>query len=508
MQRHAAFLAFLRGPLSPLVFLAAVFAVYLPALFNAYAYDSTLLIPRVAGPVPISVLWTPAAYGDATGIMSWRPATALSYWLLDARAFRQTPALSHALNLLLHAGAAWMFALVARRLWPLPGRPARTAGCFLGLFFAVHPLASEAVLCAGFRGDVAALAFALAALLFADRALRGSFGALAMATLLLFGALLWKESAVFAVPLLLFLGLLRRASPIRIVFLGFGSLAAFVIFIALWIPFRYQDAPLEHLGGSRLLAVASFLTILHEVYLPRFIAPFTLRVLHPIEPLTTLWDARLGSAILMLAVIVAVPSWLLRRDGRVLFALAWVVAAFLPVSHIVKIPDPVAERFCYAPLPGVLLFLALIGHRALLFRSSKLLPVAVALLLGFAIRSHVRAYDWRDDITLNIANWEQPGDRSPRALEALGALYLSRSNEPAATPEHRAEALQRAEEALTALLATQPNHPAATRLLAVLRHAQGNRAEAARLAARSLELAPNDPVAQRVARALSAPVTE
>lgn len=470
---------------APAIFLAITFAVFGRALFNEYAYDSTILIPRLAQQnATLLDLMNPDRYGTVSAVMSWRPLPVASFLLLDNMLFRGNAALSHALNLLIHALNGWLlFGLMRRWQWGVEEARALWPALIGATLFLVHPLVSEAVLCAGFRFDLMATTFVLLALRVAmarpDSAAAGLPSALLAAGALTLG-LLSKESAVLVLamaPLALFV--LRRDGR-GAVLQALVLAAAAGLFAFVWLKFRYVNYNTKFLGGGdRWLGMANFLASAKDIYLRLLVVPWPLRVNHGFVPATELADPRLLHAALVvggLGLFAAVAAWL---EPFCLLGAAWVGCAFLPVSQIVPVPDAVAERFCYLPMAGVGIFAA--GALARIGKySEKPLPFFAIVLLPLAFLSGRRTWQWQDDLTLNAANWEAaPAEDPETELNLAGVLLLAadRARQDGDHDREKADS-ERAGALLTALLASDPGHAEGQRLMAVWHLREGRRTEA------------------------------
>ncbi len=542
-----------------LLFVLLALAVYGPALGGGeYTCDGRMQIRRLhepflgepaladrSLPAAIAVLADPHRFGPATSHLSWRPFTALTTLLADHEIFRETAALSLALNLVLHGLAAWLLFLCLRRM--LSGRappphappatdPPATGGALAGaLLFLLHPLNSEAVLCAGFRPDLAATTLMLAMALLVLRPpkpvalpdashrsrnlLRPAATTAAVAALFAC-ALLFKEIAAAAlvlVPLLVLQMQHRRdksTGAVRVFPLAAALAAVFAVFITLWLRFRAEGYPAEFLGGGgRALGMANALTAVWEVYLRKLACPWPLQVDIVFEPVAGLLDARFLWALGGTAALLAAALLLLRHNRAALFGLAWAAVCILPCMQLIPIPDPVAERFAYAPMAGVAMAAGALVWQ--LWPMTELLPAArravllagTALALLYAGTACRRSFDWRTDVGLNIANWEETGDTRPAALENLGALYLMKADRERAEGNAAAarDSLKKAGEPLMRLRRTRPENVAGWRLGALCAWAEGRPAEARELISQALQLAPDDTATRQTAAAIIAP---
>jgi hypothetical protein len=539
-----------------LLFLLLSMAVYGPVLsVGEYTYDGRAQIQRLHEPFlgepaladrslagAAAVLADPHRFGPATSHLSWRPLTALTTLIVDHRLFRETAALSVALNLLLHGLAAWLLFLCLRRM--LAGRappphappatdPPATGGALAGaLLFLLHPLNSETVLCAGFRPDLAATVLMLGMTLLILRRTAapahpesarpsGIPHALvtAAAVAAVFAcALLFKEIAAAALVLMPLLAVMMRkrnggktALP-RIFLLAAALGAVFAAFIVIWLRFRAAGYPAAFLGGDgRTLGVSNAVTALWEVYLRKLACPWPLRINGIFDPVASPLDPRMLWAAGGIAALLAATLLLFRHNRTAIFGLVWAGACFLPYMQLVPIPEPVAERFAYAPMAGIAMAAGalvwqlwpLTEHWPALRRTAIFTGAALAMLCaGIACR---RSFDWRTDIGLNIANWEEAGDTRPTALESLGALYLMKADRERAggDPAAAQKSLAKAGEALSRLRLAQPANVAGWRLGALWAWAEGRPEQAREFIRQAVRLAPDDTAVRAAEKALN-----
>lgn len=429
-------------------------AAYVRSLANDFTYDEGLVIVR-AQPFlqswSLETLFSPLYFGAAQE-GTWRPICTLTY-MIDA-AIAMHPAVFRAQSLLWHLGAAWLLMAFARRLLPARHRPFALAA---GLFFALHPVTTETVDNPSFREDGLATFFVLATLILAldERAGRRRLALLTFAL-----GLLSKESAIVTPALLAAIRFGRlggEPAPARPAwreqalelgpYLGVAAIYLGVRFGPMSIPMAYARYP----GGSFLAALTG-LPAIWAYYLRLVVVPWPLCADYtgffrfgrqPLFP--TLGGVGAVAAFIGLLV------WAARRGQRlVAFGLAWFLVCLLPVSNLVPMPIPAAERFLYLPLAGIALALAsglalaaeLLGARAVRFG----LGIGAALLTTYLVLANLRHADWRDDETL----WRATAATNPRscgAQSAVGGNLLSKGM-AAEDPALLREAARRQELAL------------------------------------------------------------
>jgi hypothetical protein len=434
-----------------LVTILAVLA-YARALGNELTYDEDLVLARAA---PFLQSWDFGAliskrYFSSSFEGTWRPFCTLTY-MVDA-ALSMQPLTFKLDDLLWHIAAANLVMALARRLLP---EGWRRYAIVTGLLFAVHPVTTETVDNASFREDALVTVLTLATLLLAlDRRPWWSLGAFGL-------GFLSKESAVVAPALLALLRLGRLGDPLaprptlrsltrELAPYGVVTLAYLAIrFGPLATPIAYAQYP----GGSFSAALAGLPAIwTHDLRL--LVAPWPL-----CADLTGAFrfggqpPLQLAGALAVVGGYVALMVVAARRGERALaFGLAWFLVALLPVSNLLPMPIPAAERFLYLPLAGIAIAAsAVVGVAAERMgpRARKVgVAVGTAALAVFVVLTNLRHADWKDDEAL----WRATVAVNPSscgAQSAVGGRLLSlgmASHDPAqlreaATRQERALAL-------------------------------------------------------------------
>jgi Flp pilus assembly protein TadD len=445
-----------------------------PVLDDGWAVVDNPLVQGGLSNAP-RILAAPYGYaGGATLAGPFRPLTTLSFaasYALHGRA----PLGYHLVNLALHAAAALLVVVVARRLAeavPAGASPssaqAPRVALLAGLLFAVHPAHVEAIAPMVGRNELLAACGGLSALAVAlgGRGAARSVTRLAAAVALLALAVLAKEGAAvvpalyavvaFTVPGAAGLdarpGLSSgpgRAALLRAAVVALAlalALAPYVLLRGLptGVPVASQwfaGVPRATVALTTSRVLAEYLRILA---FPAFLGTdfaYAARV-----PLVTRPDAAFLAATAAWAALVGAAVALVRRAPLVSAGVLWTFAALLPVLHLVPIGVLMAERLTYLPSAGfcvaaaALLAWGLEAARAPgkagapLRRTGPGLAAAalgVAVLLGS--RAAVRAADWRDGVAL----WEAELPKAPRdpvVNNNLAVAYSGRGDHARALP--------------------------------------------------------------------------
>ncbi|HMP73998.1 MAG TPA: tetratricopeptide repeat protein [Kiritimatiellia bacterium] len=486
--------------------------LYLPGRSHPFVYDDHGVILEnafLAQPDALHRTLTLHTFTDPTVIDGQRPTLLLTY-LLDHTLHRDAPSRWRLTNYLLHA----LVLIALAGLWMRLGLPPAWSGC-LALLTGLHPLAVEAIHSPAFREDPLALLLSLAFLhllilpAHANRLLPVRAAAASISFLL---ALLAKESALFAPALLI---ALRFLFPQRLP--SWRALLPVLLLCAIatltFLLVSHLHRPLQAVGlpwnGRSLLFPHTLLTApwLLLDYLLRVLLPFGLTVDYVVPPVTTLLNLRGVTGLALLAFLallwINAPTLSPRHPALLRLSIAWILLAFLPVSNLLPLFNPFADRYAYALLPGFALLIA-----TLLIPRDPFLPrtLFIILLLAYALLTSHQLTTWRSDESLWTHTLRhQP--HSDRAHTWLGLLereagnrdlarkYFQRARElnphevsaavNLAILEGEAGRLQEAEQQLRDILARRPDHPQARANLAHALRLQGREKEAQSILAES-----------------------
>ena len=414
---------------------AAALLAFAGSLANDFTYDEGQVIvgaQRFLQSGSYGTLFSPSYFAHSLE-GTWRPVCTFTY-MLDA-AVSMHPAVFKLQSLLWHIAAAWLLMALVRRL--LPARFARWA-VVAGLFFVLHPVTTETVDNASFREDSLVTVFVLATLILALDGRR-------VAALVCYGlGLLSKESAVVA-PALLgvlwlagFQGKPTRAPGVRVPpppgrrglwqtareLVPYGLLT--VVYLALRFgpmksPVPYAEYPGGTFGATLLGLPAIWAHYLHQIIWPwPLCAEYTGYFRFGRQP----WP-HVALALVLVLSYLALIGLAARRGWRdVALGLGWFLIALLPVSNLLPIPIPAAERFLYLPLCGLALAVAGSFGRLVEKGAFGVRVVLGVCLVSFAVLVNLRHRDWRDDHALWLAT-VAVNPRSCGAQSAVGGSLLS-----------------------------------------------------------------------------------
>jgi protein O-mannosyl-transferase len=409
--------------------IVAVLAVigYARSLRNDFSYDEGLVIARAMSFLRGGSLATLFSrdYFAATFEGTWRPVCTLTY-MLDA-AISTHPWVFKATNLVWHLAAAWLLMALARRVLP---ETARRYAIVAGAILALHPVTTETVDNASFREDALVAVFTMATLILAIDGRR-------VWSLVAFGlGLLSKESAVVAPALLAMIRLGRvgddprpRLADLARELAPYAALA--VAYLALRfgpmnIPIAYARYP-----GGTFLATLAALPAIWTHHLRMILIPWPLCAdlsgYFQFGPQP--WLPFAGAIVVLLGYAAAIAVAARTGHRAIAFGLGWFAIALLPVSNLLPIPIPAAERFLYLPLAGIALAAA--AGFAHVFAAASAREQRAWLAAGAVVGAlwivalNVRHRDWRNDQALWRATLAQ-NPQSCGAHSAVDGSLLSR----------------------------------------------------------------------------------
>ncbi|MFQ6045139.1 MAG: tetratricopeptide repeat protein [Gemmatimonadales bacterium] len=412
--------------------------VYANAPLNRWAQDDVALVER--NPAAHSVRGALEAWfrpywpdeGEGTAGLH-RPATVLSY-AIDWQLSGGKPWWFHLTNVLLHAVAAALVVLVARRWLPPSGSLAA------GVVFAVHPVHVEAVANVVGRADVMAAIGMLLAVL-AARRYRAAAGStrraawLAAAVSALTLGLFSKEYALVTIVVLALDHWLSR-EPWR----GTGALYAATAAVSLgwfhlWRSIAAAAAEPTVAAALRGLDLSQRLATTLPVQLEvvrLLVWPFALSAGY--DPQVIPQRTELGALALFAVVITGAMLILSFRSARrapaIAFGFLAGAVAYAPASNLL-FPSGItlAERTLYASVlvPAMAAGWLWVQSRRKRWGVATGIVLAAALV-GFAARTVTRTPFWRDSKTVVVEHYLQhPEDfrahvRVGRSFEQQGEL--------------------------------------------------------------------------------------
>ncbi|MBU0678387.1 MAG: tetratricopeptide repeat protein [Verrucomicrobia bacterium] len=424
------------------VLVALVALPYLTSLNGDFVYDDHGQIVEnsfLLNPGHVADLLSLRTVTDAKVINGRRPVVLLTYFL-DTFIWGDNALGYHLTNLLLHAGASCLLFLFLRRVMRqhAPDKGADLFALGAAVIFGLHPVLAEPVHVPSFRPDILCALFLFGYLLTALRVkdAKGALrvGAIFAGSLLLFVlALLSKETAVIA-PLLAvwtwwaFPSVrpgLRRAAGIVI-----PSTALSILFVLSW---RYSgsfQAVTGEWNGLSLRPPENFWSLpwIWTRYVGLLLWPHPLCIDRVLDPVIRLSDPRLAGGLAVLILSTAAALAFLRKDPLVSFGIGIMLIGFAPVSNVVPLFNPMADRYLYLVVPGFSIIISRIllygGFKERKHRVLRKTVLGVILSTYIALTLfNLRFFD--NDYLL----WSRVKEIEPRSARASTWLGLEMKNQ-------------------------------------------------------------------------------
>jgi len=410
-------------------FAALAFFVYGPALHGEFLSDDAGYLttnPYTQSLTPGSVRVILDPWGDAAAFTGNYAPVHLLAEAARWRVFGTHTTGYHVVNVLGHALCALLLVPLLRR-----SGLSREVSVFGGLFFLLHPALAEVVAWISQLKTILCLMLGLGALLLHPRR-----PALAAALFVL--AILAKASAAFALPPAAYFAWRRsqlpESEPPRWGWLAVWALA-FVLYSSPQI-FAFQKAAESppQLGADAAESLRTVVAI-GARYLAMAATSYGASAFqHPPaarSPLDPWWLAGLA---LGAGIAIRFVRTLRKRHEEAGYWI-WAAAGYAPISQLFPFLYPMADRYLYVVLPGLLGAIALAATRfesrvattgeapaRAPWHSAAAAAMACAVLLGFAVRTHARAAVFRNNTTLMLDSaLHYPQGLSANLLRAQGA---------------------------------------------------------------------------------------
>lgn len=431
------------------VIVALIALVYGVSVGHQFVFDDTsLVVGNELVQLPLSR--APQLLAGTAGGIAYRPLRIFSYMVDYRIGGGLDPAVFHASNLVWHALVTLaLYALASATVGSTSGALAAAA------LFAVHPLGSEAVVYVAGRRDLLCTLFVLLALVCWCRLLDASSSravartsAIARRSLLLVAmvactilAMAAKEMAVVLPVLAVLLAVARRTDARRAddrspAWSALGASVAALLVVGVWLYGGTIASSLAKVSDGALAPQPALTLHVLGRYLRLALWPSDLLADYrsgafplPVAPI----DGTAMGAALALALVLLCGTVLLLRGSIAGAGLVWFVVALLPVAQLVPYGEIVSEHNAYLALAG----LALAFGRAVTVlaptRPRVVAAAAVILVAVLGVRSHVRALDWRDSLTL----WRATVATAPRSVRGqfnLGVAMVAEGDLLGARP--------------------------------------------------------------------------
>jgi hypothetical protein len=378
-------------------------ALRAPLLFDAYSHVANA--SRECFAEVMGAFYKHPLKGD----FFFRPVGILSYWM-DFQWARFDPFKWNLWNLGVHVVTSILVYLLARQLWQRP-----MVAMISALTFALHGSRPEVVSWVAARFDLLAALFGVLSLValneYLDSTEKRAWGWYALSVGSLVSALLSKESA-YCVPLLVVCLVAFRESSEKRKIIRAAGVFAFTAAVV----FAYRFWVLGGIGGYRTEEGSATVLRFNAIRTARalFFREWAF-LLFPIN-----WSANMGVGIKVTAAVVlpmlcGVLLWVRPPRRQVLGCLCLVIAASLPVQHLLLLSQDLSgARVLYLPTLGISLLWGFLLQGCV--RRSHSVILAMALLGSQVVMLEHNLSIWKDAAFLSQRTCRGLGER----LEGTG----------------------------------------------------------------------------------------
>jgi len=417
-----------------IIFLVAITAlVYANSLKNNFVWDDYLVIvdngfvkswenfPAIFSKSYLTSI-EELKSGNITGSgeTTYRPIVTISYFL-DYQLWKLNPFGYHLTNLLLHlANVILLYFLICLLV------KNEYIAFLASLFFALHPVNTEAVSVISFRKDLLVFLFSASSLilfikqssLYGKKKFFYSISSISLFLLALFS----KEMAIMLPAIFLlyeyffvfnqgFAKLFRHAlSRYQ------GYILAIIFYLAVWVSLKNSVVDLiaeyPYPGGNFYTNLLTMSRVV-GIYIAWLIFPInihaTLPESDPVFTLYSIFNLQAAFSVFLIILLLVVALVMRKKSKEISFAILWFFIALFPVSNIFPISSIIAGRYLYVPMVGFSIALAVLlfwlynlksplFSRNLLHKFVK--DTVIILAIFYSIFTVIRNLAWKNNLVL------------------------------------------------------------------------------------------------------------
>lgn len=407
------------------ILVIVVFVSYFNSLAGSFLWDDESLIVNntiIRSLRNIPALFEPDAWPTQYAKF-YRPMQLFTY-ALDYLLWGTNPWGYHLTNILLHTlNSILLFFFISFFI------KNKTAAFFAALFFAVHPLHTEAVSYISGRADILALGGLLGMLIcfFHDSNKRVHLVASMCGLMLMYIVSLFSKEIAIIFPLVLVIIMWVfpqkrtgwRWSALGIVFLIAIVYLLFYVFVC---EKTRMDIYAFSLPQKILLAVKAF-----ALYLGILFFPVKLHMERRLMPPTDGMEPQFMLSVIIVLLYIFFLVFALKKAKKCGFGLLSFTLLIFPVLNIFPLNATFSEHWLYIPFWGLALVFACAGEKWLLWRNRKVIIVLILCALSFSVLTIKRNDEWRDPKKFYLSTlYHSP--QNIKILYNLSNVYLKEAN--------------------------------------------------------------------------------
>ncbi|MBU1864676.1 MAG: tetratricopeptide repeat protein, partial [Candidatus Omnitrophica bacterium] len=357
----------------------------------------------------------------------YRPLQMISY-MFDYKFWKLHSFGYHITNILLHAGNAVLLYFLLSLLLQQPG------AAFVGsIFFAIHPLHTEAISYIAGRADLLVSFFILiifniyTRVAYNDRKGRAWYTMFLHIVILLclFSCAVWSKEIALSIPLIILLWHIFLIGNKKKWLLCWSVLGMGCITVG-YLILRMHEASVQRFdiyafSFLERLGVALKAFALYGVLV---VAPFQLHMEHLVLPPEQFLSLPFIGSIFFTVLLVILFIYTLKRSKIASVGLLWYTILLFPVLNFIPLNATFSEHWIYLPSIGLSLGCSVVFVGARRMLSKKVLIVIVVLLaMLFSLRTVLRNRDWQDPVSF-YTQILRYNPNNVKVLYNLGNIYL------------------------------------------------------------------------------------
>jgi tetratricopeptide (TPR) repeat protein len=366
--------------------------------------------------------------GARKGSNFYRPLQAISHGI-DYLLWQYNLPYHHITNILLHVTTAMLLFLLLKNIL------SQDIAFLSALFFAIHPVQTEAVTYISGRADPLSSLFIFLAILLFEKNLFLLCGAFIF-------AILSKESALIT-PFLILLYIFYRGKKI-----DYKKFVPFVLIAGLYALLRLtvldfshtipESAPKAFFYVPFYIRLCTFLKTL-PVYFKILLWPFGLHMERDISLSYSIFEPQTASGLFIITASFLIGYALRKKHRFLLFSSAWFSIAIFPNSNIFPINALIYEHWLYLPSVGFFIAISWVLQK-MLGKPGVIKSIAIILIpliaLFYVWRTSDRNKDWRNPISFYESTLKYKPD-SARLHNNLAMAYADAEREEDAIREYK-----------------------------------------------------------------------
>ncbi len=398
-----------------------VLMVYLPIFTNGFVWDDEEQI--VANETIQNINNIPKLFLSSTfnsggavsmGGLYYKPLMPLSFTLLYSL-FENISWGYHFFQLVLHIATCFVLYKLLKNLLKneLPSSPVKTQNAItnntmalaITAIFAIHPGNVESIAYMSSLQEILYSFFGLSSFLLLIKSLRNhiiNYKQISLSLVLLFLALLGKESGIVYFPIIFFYLLLFNKKVLPIWSLGSFLVITFYLVLRLGIAdVGFSSKTLSPISQQpfsiRLTTLPfEFMSYLRITYFPKdlFIAQH--------QVVDSIKDPRFLAGMLITGLFFATTFGIICKikSKLLLFFFLWFSVSIGIALNIFPLDMTIAERWLYTPIIGLISFTLLFLSKIIPCKTKEILIIFILVVGILGTRSFLRVKNWKDGLTL------------------------------------------------------------------------------------------------------------